>query len=59
LFIARACVNAQASLLPGGLLAMSATFCFVPLADSVTQLAGIFAVAAVCSQGVRSRRQES
>ena len=31
---------------------MSATFALVPLADSVTQLAGIFALGAVCSQGI-------
>jgi hypothetical protein len=43
-----------ASLLPGGLLALGASLSFVPFADSVGQLAGIFAVAAVCSQGVRA-----
>lgn len=40
------------TLLPGGLLTLAATFALVPLADSVTQFAGIFALAAVCSQGV-------
>lgn len=40
------------TLLPGGLAALGATFALVPLATSVPQLAGIFALAAVCSQGV-------
>lgn len=40
------------TLLPGGLAALGATFALVPLATSVPQLAGIFALAAVCSQGI-------
>jgi fucose permease len=40
------------TLLPGGLAALGATFALVPLASSVPQLAGIFALAAVCSQGI-------
>ena len=39
-------------LLPGGLAALGTTFALVPLAASVNQLAGIFALAAMCSQGV-------
>ena len=40
------------ALLPGGLAALGGTFALVPLATSVPQLAGIFAMAAVCSQGI-------
>ena len=39
-------------LLPGGLAALGTTFALVPFALSVNQLASIFALAAVCSQGV-------
>ena len=39
-------------LLPGGLAALGATFALVPLATSVPAMAGIFALASVCSQGV-------
>ena len=39
-------------LLPGGLAALGTTFALVPFALSVNQLAGIFALAAVCSQGI-------